>query len=180
MIIAKEKKKENIAEYILYMWQLEDLIRAAGFDMNTIEKTIISLYDQPEPVKEEIRNWYTNLIIMMKEEGITEGGHLQFVNNIVNDLNDLHLRLLEKQEEIKYKELFTWASKNIYEFRKKGDFDDKSDIEVCFVALYGYLMMKLKNEDLTEETKDAMSTFSNLLAILAKKYKLLEKGEYEL
>ena len=28
MDIAKSKRRENIAEYILYLWQLEDLLRA--------------------------------------------------------------------------------------------------------------------------------------------------------
>ena len=28
MITASAKKRENIAEYLLYMWQIEDLIRA--------------------------------------------------------------------------------------------------------------------------------------------------------
>ena len=34
MIIARRKRKENIAEYLLYMWQVEDLIRANNFDMD--------------------------------------------------------------------------------------------------------------------------------------------------
>ena len=33
MIIAKQKRKENISEYLLYMWQVEDLIRANHLDM---------------------------------------------------------------------------------------------------------------------------------------------------
>ncbi|MBR2242341.1 MAG: DUF4924 family protein, partial [Prevotella sp.] len=28
MYIAKELRKKNIAEYLLYMWQVEDLLRA--------------------------------------------------------------------------------------------------------------------------------------------------------
>ena len=36
MIIARRKRKENIAEYLLYMWQVEDLIRANNFDMDSI------------------------------------------------------------------------------------------------------------------------------------------------
>ena len=31
MYIAQSKRKENIAEYILYLWQLEDLLRALQF-----------------------------------------------------------------------------------------------------------------------------------------------------
>ena len=36
MIVARQKRKENIAEYLLYMWQVEDLIRANRFDMDAI------------------------------------------------------------------------------------------------------------------------------------------------
>ena len=31
MDIAQAKRRENIAEYILYLWQLEDLLRALHF-----------------------------------------------------------------------------------------------------------------------------------------------------
>lgn len=44
MIIAQQKRKENIAEYLLYMWQVEDLIRAYNFDIDKIEANIISGY----------------------------------------------------------------------------------------------------------------------------------------
>ena len=37
MIIASQKKKENIAEYLLYMWQIEDIIRAYGLDIDQIQ-----------------------------------------------------------------------------------------------------------------------------------------------
>ena len=36
MLIAQQKLKENIAEYILYMYQIEDVIRAYQFDLDSI------------------------------------------------------------------------------------------------------------------------------------------------
>jgi len=36
MDIAQAKRKENIAEYILYLWQLEDLLRALQFSPEAI------------------------------------------------------------------------------------------------------------------------------------------------
>ena len=36
MLIAQQKLKENIAEYILYMYQIEDVIRAYNFDLERI------------------------------------------------------------------------------------------------------------------------------------------------
>ena len=37
MIIALQKKKENIAEYLIYMWQVEDLLRACQLDESKID-----------------------------------------------------------------------------------------------------------------------------------------------
>ncbi len=70
MIIAKQKRKENIAEYLLYMWQVEDLIRANNFDIEVIRKTVINRYDQPEPIRAEIAVWYEELIEMMRGEDV--------------------------------------------------------------------------------------------------------------
>ena len=41
MYIASKKRKENIAEYLLYMWQIEDLIRAYGLDIDRIRQNVI-------------------------------------------------------------------------------------------------------------------------------------------
>lgn len=41
MKIASQKRKENIAEYLLYMWQIEDIIRANGLDMDRIRHNVI-------------------------------------------------------------------------------------------------------------------------------------------
>ena len=44
MIIAREKRRNNIAEYVLYMWQIEDLIRANELDMQRLRATVIAQY----------------------------------------------------------------------------------------------------------------------------------------
>ena len=38
MIVAEEKKKENIAEYILFIWQMQDLVRAANFKKESFKE----------------------------------------------------------------------------------------------------------------------------------------------
>jgi S-adenosylmethionine synthetase len=38
MFIAKELRKKSIAEYVLYMWQVEDLIRAYGCNLSKIRR----------------------------------------------------------------------------------------------------------------------------------------------
>ena len=82
MIAAQEKRKTNIAEYIIYMWQIEDMIRALKFDMKRIEEVLVNQYKVEKDKKEEIKNWYQNLVLMMQKEQKQQGGHLQFLVNI--------------------------------------------------------------------------------------------------
>ena len=58
MIIARELRKKNIAEYILYMWQIEDLIRAYDFNIELIDKNLISKFKKSDEILREIKNWY--------------------------------------------------------------------------------------------------------------------------
>ena len=62
MIIASKKRRENIAEYILYMWQIEDLIRANGLDINKIKTNVIDSFQLDEAQKKEMEQWYESLI----------------------------------------------------------------------------------------------------------------------
>ena len=72
MIIAQQKRKENIAEYLLYLWQVEDLLRACHLDIDTVDKAVISRYDVDEGTRHEIREWYESLIKMMELENVRE------------------------------------------------------------------------------------------------------------
>ena len=61
MKIAGQLKEKNIAEYLIYMWQVEDMIRANGCDIDRVEQTIISRY--PEEERPALREWYGNWIL---------------------------------------------------------------------------------------------------------------------
>src|SRR4030066_2478672 len=102
MLIAREKRKSNIAEYILYMWQVENIIRACNFDISLIESNYVSKFSPSPRVQDEIKDWYVNLILMMHEEGLRVKGHLSFLNTLVGEMNDLHLRLLNSRKEVRY------------------------------------------------------------------------------
>jgi hypothetical protein len=109
MIVARQKRKENIVEYLIYMWQIEDLIRAHRFDIERIRRTLIDAYEQPEEIRQEIARWYEELIEMMRSEGIMESGHIQLNKNVVIALTDLHLRLLKDPQETVYGALYYHA-----------------------------------------------------------------------
>lgn len=74
MIIASRKRKENIAEYMLYMWQIEDMIRANGFDMERIRVNVIDKFNLDGQQRREMEEWYESLIDMMRREDVVEKG----------------------------------------------------------------------------------------------------------
>lgn len=177
MIIAKRLKKENIAEYILYMWQLEDVLRSVSFDMNILEERIISSYEVSDSQKNEIREWYKTFVDGMIAEKVTEQGHLLHLSSLIQDLSDLNIKLLQQPNEMKYNELFNEAIPNISEIVNRSGGQIKNEIEACFVGLYGMMLMKMKKQQISESTQVAMKSFSNLLALLSNKYHKFEEGE---
>src|SRR5690554_1083126 len=95
MLTAQKKKKENIAEYILYMWQVEDLIRAYDCNMERIRTDLLPQYGQSGEILQEMEQWWDNLSAMLKVEQKEKTGHLQILTNTVNNLNTLHHLLLK-------------------------------------------------------------------------------------
>lgn len=180
MLIAKEKEKSNIAEYILYMWQIEDIIRSNNFDLTQINDTIISKFNAPTDVQYEMKFWYQNLIEQMMKEGISDKGHLKSTNVRIEELNNLHNSLLTTIQDTKYQEKYIAAKNNISNFIIKSGGEAQNEIHACFIGLYGYFLLKLKKSEVSEATKEAMNTFSGLLAILADRYNKLQKGELTL
>lgn len=181
MIIARQKKQENIAEYLLYMWQVEDLIRASQFDMDTIQRTIVDQYNQPEEVKKEITQWYEELIEMMRSEGVMEKGHIQLNKNVIISLTDLHLRLLKSPKEMVYGAAYYKLLPYIVQLRaKSGEAPEIPELETCFTAVYGYLLLRMQGKEVAAETIEAIKQISSFLAILADKHKQEMSGNLNL
>ena len=180
MLIAKEKRKTNIAEYILYLWQIEDLLRALNFDLDKIGKDIVSRFDTDDETRLEIYQWYKNLVIMMQKEQVTRTGHVQFLTNMVDELNRFHIRLLQASNDSRYLQLFQVAKPIIDEFRTKSDAPEAHDIHIALCLLYSILLMKLKGSDLSPSTLQASSAIGQFTGHLAARYRQYEEGEFEI
>ena len=170
MITARQKRKENIFEYLIYMWQVEDLMRACHFNIDDVEMRIISQYDQPDDVKQEIRVWYQEIIDMMRGEGVMEKGHIQINKNVITELTDLHLSLLKSPQETIYGALYYKTLPAIVQLRSKSGVSDISEIETCFTAIYGFLLLKMQGKEISVETTESMKQISALLTFLAARF----------
>lgn len=120
MYIASQKRKENIAEYLLYMWQIEDMIRANGLDIDRIKANIIDKTSLTDGQKTQLAEWYESLIDMMRREGVEHSGHLQLNKNVVIQLVQLHDALLKDPRFGEYTKEFYNTLPYIVELRAKA------------------------------------------------------------
>jgi len=171
MLIAKQKKENNIAEYILYMWQLEDIIRANDFDIVQISKFLIDPLTIDEETKIKIAKWYIDLIAKMKSQGIMTKGHLSELDDLLLELQYLHNSLLNVLKDQKYEHLYLSAKLNIDAFKTKLSSAIQNDIDVCLNGLYGLLLLRLNKKPVSKDTTEAMNSFSQMIAYLSYKYK---------
>src|SRR5690554_5890455 len=124
------KKQDNIAEYLLFMWQVEDLLRAYHFDIDKIEEALILPVYQTTEERVQARDWYEGLIMMMQSEGVQEKGHLQINKNIIIDLTDIHLRLLKNPKESEYIGIYYNTLPYIVELRSKSTENEIAELEI--------------------------------------------------
>jgi hypothetical protein len=170
MIIAEQKRKENIAEYLLYMYQVEDMIRANQLDLDRIEQTLISQFEVSYDLKREMREWYKTLITMMQEEQKEQAGHLGILENTAEQLSELHHQILNQGVDMAYKGVYEKAKPHIEALRMRSGHGKDSDIQVALNGLYGLLILKLKKTAITQETTRAFDTIRELVAELSARY----------
>ena len=170
MFIAKELRKKSIAEYLLYMWQIEDIIRAMGCSLPLIRKAYISKFtDYTDEQKEDEIDWFGNLVRMMNEEGKRDQGHLNINDIVVRDLVDLHQRLLQSNRFPIYNAEYYKVLLFIVELRGKGD-KNISEIETCLDALYGIMMLRMQKKEISPETEHAIKEISTFIGMLSDYY----------
>ncbi|MBO6306751.1 MAG: DUF4924 family protein [Paludibacteraceae bacterium] len=143
-------KKDNIAEYILYLWQMEDYLRAF-------------------PQQAEATTELHELNEMMHREGIIESGHLQLASNALDELEELHAQLLD--EDAMYRAAIMRLQPSLNLLKAKTDRPTMSDIEACLLLLYQIMMLRLQKKEITPETAQVQQQATQLLQFLSKTYR---------
>jgi len=179
MWIAQQKRKKNIAEYILYLYQVEDLIRAFHLDMNLINEFLVSSYTAEKDELKKISAWYGNLALMMQKEGKQEKGHLQFLANLLNELGEFHLRLMRNETDLRYIQIYQAVAGLLTELKQKNPIPT-SDVQAAIDGVYGYLLLKIQKKEITPETQDAIKRLSQWLSYLSRLFKEYESGDLEI
>lgn len=180
MYIARQLKEKNIAEYLLYMWQIEDILRANRLDMDRLKANYLQQFQCTGEAQKELEEWYAGLIRMMQEEGVQESGHLQINKNIILLLSDLHQQLLKSPKFPFYTAAYYKVLPYIVELRSKSNAKDLPELETCFDALYGVMLLRLQKKAVNDETARALADMTKLLGMLSEYYKQEKSGELRL
>ena len=145
-----KSKKENIAEYILYLWQIENYLRA---------------FPQQAEANEELHE----LNEMMHREGIMEGGHLQIAQNALGEMEDLHKELLD--EDAMYRAAIIRIQPSLNILKAKTDRPTMSDIEAGLILLYQIMLLRLQQKEISAETAQVQTQVTKVLQFLSKSYR---------
>lgn len=169
MFISQQLRKKSIAEYLLYMWQIEDIIRAYDVNLTRIRREYISQFDYTDEQKEELTDWFGNLVRMMNSEGKRESGHLQINEVVLQAIAELHARLLQSTKFPFYNAEYFKVLPFIVELRRKGS-KEENEIETCFNALYGVMMLRLQKKEISPDTQHAIEEITTLIGMLSDYY----------
>ena len=171
MFIAQQLRQRNIAEYLLYMWQVEDIIRAFGCSLPRLRREYIDRFDYSDEQKEEEADWFGNLIKMMNEEGCREQGHLQINKVTLQMLSELHAQLIASPKFPFYNTAYYKVLPFIVELRNRGANKEEGEVETCLNLLYGVMMLRLQQKEVTPNTEHAVKEVSTFIGMLADYYK---------
>ena len=167
MLIAERKRKENISEYIVYMYQTEDLLRAYHFDIEDLRKNIID--HLPEEDRAPALQWYTDLAAHMQEQGLEKGGHLKETQEWVKKLYNLHEQLLKADQQ--YRQIYSKTAVHIRNSMDASGGTVTNPVQAALNGIYGYLLLKLNGKPVDQDIMPAVNAFGDLLSYLSYRWR---------
>ncbi len=169
MQIAEKKKQNNVAEYIIHMYQTEDLIRVYEFDMELIKEYVIKHIPQDEVSKEEIIAWYTDILKSMQDQKLVKKGHLAETQKVVTKLETMKDDLVKTDDE--FKKIYLDAKVGIDDMMKMSEGKVDGEIQLCLNAIYGLLIARINGREVPADLQPTLDHFGNVLSYLSYKYK---------
>ncbi|MEN9994684.1 MAG: hypothetical protein RL762_1341 [Bacteroidota bacterium] len=170
-------QNENVAEYLLYIFQIEALVRTINLDITRLEHELLApAFTDPSQLEHQL-SWYRTIVAEMQQRGLQKEGHLDQVEEILMELIYLHNTLLTILNDDKYKGLCEHAHDALQAFKVKSNMATRHDIEVLLHAMFMKLQLKMKKQEISAETEAAFDLFRIQLAYLSKNYKRMKAGE---
>jgi hypothetical protein len=176
MRLAEEKKKTNIIEYLLLMYQMEDLVRACQFDLDILVERFIRPHIKEEQLVQDYSRWYGEIAKDLKAFRREKSGHINEVYEIQMELFYLHNSLLTITPNEEYIKVYAEVQPLINEFRDKTPMQ-LNDVDLCIHGLYMKLQLKLQGQEISQETENAFDAMRKMLTSLAKSFHKMKAGD---
>ena len=174
MLIAEKKRKESISEYIIFMYQTEDLIRAYNFELEEIYKYVIQHFPVEDDKKTRIKAWYRKIANQMKKEGLEKKGHLEELNKLAQELSNFNLELLKSDQA--YRKIFDQAKLHINRSATQSNGSLSNPVQICLNGIYGLLLLRLNGKPVDDQIKQGALAFGDVLSYLSFKYQKRTNG----
>jgi len=171
---AEEKRHQHIVEYILYVWQMEDLVRAVGLDLGALRTHLSTAYEG-ERLEAELA-WFGELIRALRNENKASSGHVSSLDEVMIELTYLHQTLLEVLKDAEYKEAVDAAGPHLAAMAERGA-EQRTPVESMLVALYGWLVLRMGGKDVSPETGESMAVIRDWANLLGGRYIRMRAGE---
>lgn len=163
--IAERKKSQNIGEYLVYMYQMEDLIRSYQGNMEEIGQYVVYHYPVSEEEKETIKTWFADLAASMKQQELMQKGHIQELQDLVQQLLELHYQLLKT--DANYVATFHFTKPHLLEAVEAAQTEEiGNEIQICLNGIYGLLICRLLGKNVSDRQLEAAEAFGNVLSHL--------------
>lgn len=146
-------KRDNIAEYILWLWQMEDYLRAF-------------------PEEAERTQELHELHEMMHREGIADAGHTNLAKIALGEMEELHSQQMETDAVYRAAIMRIHPSLNL--LKAKTDHPMMSDIEACLLLLYQIMLLRLQKREISAETRQVQQQATEILRFLSRAYATLK------
>ncbi|MBB6460556.1 DUF4924 family protein [Flammeovirga kamogawensis] len=170
MVIADQKKEQNICEYIIYIYQSEELLRAFDFNFKDIEEYVINHISKlSKQEKQDVLQWHKDLHTLMQEEEVTKEGHCSLAQNEVDKITKLHNDLIVNDKE--YQSRYAVAEPHINNNLKIADGLITNPIQICINGIFGLLLLRTRGKKIDEPTQKILNSFGDVLSYLAFKAK---------
>lgn len=144
-----KNKKENIAEYILYLWQLEDYLRA---------------FPEAAEGNEEL----SDILRMMHADDVMDGGHIQLAQIALKELEMLSDDIMT--QEATYRAAMIRITPALNMLKARTDRPTMTNIEACLVLLYQIMLLRLQKREISAETQEVQQQATGILQYLSKTY----------
>ena len=173
MTTAEEKRDQHIVEYILYVWQMEDLVRAVNLDLAALRTHLSSAY-QGDRLEAELM-WFADLIQSLRREKKTAKGHVGSLDEVMIELTYLHQTLLNVLKDEEYRSAVEKAKPHIAAMAERGA-EQRTELDAMLVALYGWLVLRMGGKSVSPETEESLAVIRDWANLLGGRYIRMRAG----